>query len=36
LYLGSAGIHPGGGVNGMAGRLAAGRVKRYLAQVGRK
>jgi phytoene dehydrogenase-like protein len=30
LYLGSAGIHPGGGVNGMAGRLAAQRVKRYL------
>lgn len=30
LYLGSAGIHPGGGVNGMAGRLAAQRAKRYL------
>ncbi len=35
LYLGSAGIHPGGGVNGMAGRLAAGRVKRYLAKAGK-
>ena len=33
LYLGSAGIHPGGGVNGMAGRLAAKRVARYLAKV---
>ena len=30
LYLGSAGIHPGGGVNGMAGRLAAKRVTAYL------
>ncbi|WP_249674725.1 phytoene desaturase family protein [Pseudomonas abieticivorans] len=30
LYLGSAGIHPGGGVNGMAGRLAAQRVSKYL------
>lgn len=30
LYLGSAGIHPGGGVNGMAGRLAARRVSQYL------
>ncbi|MBD1552565.1 phytoene desaturase family protein [Pseudomonas typographi] len=30
LYLGSAGIHPGGGVNGMAGRLAAKRVNAYL------
>ncbi|WP_286977399.1 NAD(P)/FAD-dependent oxidoreductase [Pseudomonas sp.] len=30
LYLGSAGIHPGGGVNGMAGRLAAKRVSKYL------
>lgn len=32
LYLGSAGIHPGGGVNGMAGRLAAKRVVSYLAK----
>jgi phytoene dehydrogenase-like protein len=32
LYLGSAGIHPGGGVNGMAGRLAAKRVAKYLAK----
>lgn len=32
LYLGSAGIHPGGGVNGMAGRLAAKRVTSYLAK----
>ncbi|APO83290.1 NAD(P)/FAD-dependent oxidoreductase [Pseudomonas sp. GD03817] len=32
LYLGSAGIHPGGGVNGMAGRLAARRVSRYLSK----
>ncbi len=30
LFLGGAGIHPGGGVNGMPGRLAAARVKRYL------
>ncbi|MEX1669630.1 phytoene desaturase family protein [Zhongshania guokunii] len=30
LFLGGAGIHPGGGVNGMPGRLAASRVKRYL------
>jgi len=35
LYLGSAGIHPGGGVNGMAGRLAAQRVSKYLKKVGR-
>ena len=32
LYLGSAGSHPGGGVNGMAGRLAAKRVASYLAK----
>lgn len=32
LYLGSAGIHPGGGVNGMSGRLAAKRVASYLAK----
>jgi len=24
------GIHPGGGINGLPGRIAAGRVKRYL------
>ncbi|MGB1907713.1 MAG: phytoene desaturase family protein, partial [Spongiibacter sp.] len=30
LFLGAAGISPGGGVNGMPGRLAAARVKRYL------
>lgn len=34
LYLGSAGIHPGGGVNGMAGRLAASRVMRFFAKAG--
>lgn len=31
LFLGGAGIHPGGGVNGLPGRIAAGRVKRFLA-----
>ena len=30
LYFGGAGIHPGGGVNGMPGRLAASRVIRFL------
>ncbi len=35
LYLGSAGTHPGGGVNGMAGRLAAQRVTKYLAKAGK-
>lgn len=30
LYFGGAGIHPGGGVNGMPGRIAAHRVQRYL------
>ncbi|CAM3814481.1 Phytoene dehydrogenase-related protein [Pseudomonas synxantha] len=35
LYLGSAGIHPGGGVNGMAGRLAARRVSAYLKKTAR-
>ena len=30
LYFGGAGIHPGGGVSGMPGRLAASRVKRFL------
>jgi phytoene dehydrogenase-like protein len=32
LFLGGAGSHPGGGVNGLPGRIAAGRVSRYLAQ----
>ena len=32
LFLGGAGIHPGGGVNGLPGRIAAGRVQRYLAK----
>jgi phytoene dehydrogenase-like protein len=32
LFLGSAGSHPGGGVNGLPGRIAAGRVSRFLAQ----
>jgi phytoene dehydrogenase-like protein len=31
LFLGGASIHPGGGVSGMAGRLAARRVTGYLA-----
>lgn len=31
LFFGGAGIHPGGGVNGLPGRIAAGRVQRYLA-----
>ncbi|WP_084267708.1 phytoene desaturase family protein [Azohydromonas lata] len=31
LFLGGAGIHPGGGINGLPGRIAAGRVQRYLA-----
>lgn len=30
LFFGGAGIHPGGGINGLPGRIAAGRVKRYL------
>lgn len=30
LFLGGAGIHPGGGINGLPGRIAAGRVNRYL------
>lgn len=29
LFLGGAGIHPGGGVSGLPGRIAAARVKRY-------
>jgi len=32
LFLGAAGIHPGGGVNGLPGRIAASRVKRFLAR----
>jgi phytoene dehydrogenase-like protein len=30
LYLGGAGTPPGGGVNGLPGRIVAGRVARYL------
>ena len=30
LYLGGAGSHPGGGVSGIAGRIAAKRVLRVL------
>jgi len=30
LFLGGAGTAPGGGVNGLPGRIAAGRVSRYL------
>jgi phytoene dehydrogenase-like protein len=30
LFLGGAGIHPGGGINGLPGRIAAARVKRFL------
>ncbi len=30
LFFGGAGVHPGGGINGIPGRIAAGRVKRYL------
>jgi len=30
LYLGGAGNHPGGGVSGIAGRIAADRVLRHL------
>ncbi|MDB5869204.1 MAG: NAD(P)/FAD-dependent oxidoreductase [Polaromonas sp.] len=32
FYLGGAGIHPGGGINGLPGRIAADRVKRFLAK----
>jgi phytoene dehydrogenase-like protein len=32
LFLGGAGIHPGGGINGLPGRIAAGRVGRYLSK----
>jgi phytoene dehydrogenase-like protein len=30
FFLGGAGIHPGGGVSGLPGRIAAHRVLRYL------
>jgi len=30
LFFGGAGIHPGGGINGLPGRIAAARVKRFL------
>lgn len=30
LYIGGAGAHPGGGITGMAGRIAARRVLRSL------
>jgi phytoene dehydrogenase-like protein len=30
LFLGGAGIHPGGGVTGLPGRITAERVVRYL------
>jgi phytoene dehydrogenase-like protein len=30
LFFGGAGIHPGGGINGLPGRIAAERVKRYI------
>jgi phytoene dehydrogenase-like protein len=33
LFLGGAGSHPGGGVNGLPGRIAAGRVARFLSRV---
>ncbi len=32
LFFGGAGIHPGGGINGLPGRIAAGRVRRFLAR----
>lgn len=32
LFFGGAGIHPGGGINGLPGRIAAGRVQRFLAR----
>lgn len=32
LYLGGAGIHPGGGINGLPGRIAAQRVERFLSR----
>jgi len=30
LFLGGAGVHPGGGINGLPGRIAARRVERFL------
>lgn len=32
LFLGGAGSHPGGGVNGLPGKIAASRVQRFLAK----
>ena len=32
LFLGGAGSHPGGGINGLPGKIAAGRVNRFLAR----
>ena len=32
LFLGGAGNHPGGGINGLPGRIAAGRVQRFLSR----
>jgi phytoene dehydrogenase-like protein len=32
LFFGGAGIHPGGGINGLPGRIAAARVKRFLSR----
>lgn len=32
FYLGGAGIHPGGGINGLPGRIAANRVMRFLSK----
>ncbi len=32
LFFGGAGIHPGGGINGLPGKIAAGRVTRFLAK----
>jgi phytoene dehydrogenase-like protein len=34
FFLGGAGIHPGGGVSGLPGRITAGRVERYLKKGG--
>ena len=36
ITFGGAGIHPGGGVNGMPGRIAAQRVQRYLGKAERR
>lgn len=33
LYIGGAGAHPGGGISGIPGRIAAQRVQRYLRKV---